>query len=79
MALDFAVLWGLGLLVTIWRLVQGKSVGWSDWFRMRKTGIELGPIDVFPAVTPQMQREATLFTAGFAILVCVAAGLALFR
>ena len=37
----------------------------------------LGPIDVFPAITPQMQKEALLFTLGFIILVSVAVGLAL--
>jgi hypothetical protein len=79
MSLVFVALFCSGIVISISRLVRGKSLGWSDWFLMRRRGIELGPIDVFPQVTPQMQRETRLFTVGLAVLVCVAAAAALAR
>jgi hypothetical protein len=77
--LTFVALFCFGLGLSVWRLVRGKGLGWSDWLRMRQTGIELGPIDVFPQVTPRMEKEARLFTLGLVILVCVAAGVAVVR
>jgi len=44
----------------------------TDWLQMWKLGIQLGPIDVFPPVTPKMQREAKLFTAALFTLACLA-------
>jgi len=77
MGLTFVCLWCYYLGFAIWNAVRGKPVGWSEWFRMRRTGIELGPIDVFPTITPQMQKESLLFTIGFIVLVSVAVGIAL--
>lgn len=77
MGLMFVCLWCFYVGFAIWNAVRGKPVGWSEWFRMRKTGIELGPIDVFPAITPQMQKEALLFTVGFIVLVLAAVGFAI--
>lgn len=79
MSLVFVALFCSGIAISISRLVRGKSLGWSDWFSMRRKGIELGPIDVFPVVTPQMQKEARFFTIALAILVCIAAAAALAR
>jgi hypothetical protein len=79
MSLTFAVLFCFGVGLSIWRLIKGKGLGWSDWFRMRQRGIELGPIDVFPQITPRMQKEIRLFTFGLIILACLAAALAMVR
>ena len=79
MGLTFLALWCFGVAFAIWRALHGKSLGWSDWFQMRKKGIELGPIDVFPPITSQMRTESLAFTLGFLVLVCVAAGSALVR
>ncbi|MFZ0815763.1 MAG: hypothetical protein WAM78_09605 [Candidatus Sulfotelmatobacter sp.] len=77
MGLTFLVLWCFGIGFAVWRALRGESLGWSDWFQARRRGIELGTIDVFPSITPQMRRETLVFTVGFSILVCIAAGLAL--
>ena len=79
MTLAFLALWCFGVGFAIWQALRGKSVGWSEWFQTRKKGIELGPIDVFPPITPRMRREALVFTVGFLVLVLVAAGAALIR
>ncbi len=79
MGLSFLAMWCIGVGAAIWQAFRGKSLGWSEWFQMRKKAIELGPIDVFPPITPRMRREALMFTVGFLILVFVAAGAALIR
>jgi hypothetical protein len=79
MGLLFLSLWCYGVGAAIWQTLRGKSLGWSDWFQSRRRAIELGPIDVFPSITPQMRKEALVFTVGFVILVCLAAGFALIR
>lgn len=77
MGLMFLALWCLGIGLAIRNAIRGKPSGWSDWFRMRRAGIELGPLNVLPSTTPQMRRERLLFTIGFAILVFVAVSVAL--
>jgi hypothetical protein len=77
MGLTFLALWCFGVGVAIWRAFRGKSLGWSEWFQMRKRGMELGPIDVSPSITPQMRKETLVFTVVFSVLVSVAAGFAL--
>ncbi len=77
MGLLFATFWCFGVGVAIWQALRGKSLGWSDWFQSRRTAIQLGPIDMFPPITPQMRKEALAFTIAFLILVCLAAGFAL--
>jgi len=77
MVLSFLALWCFGIGSAIWQALRGKSSGWSDWFQSRRRAIELGPVDVFPSVTPQMRREALMFTVGFFVLVFVAAEAAL--
>jgi hypothetical protein len=79
MELLFLVLWCFGVGVAIWQALRGKSLGWSDWFQSRRRAIELGPIDVFPAITPQMRKEARAFTVGFVLLICLAASFAIIR
>jgi hypothetical protein len=75
----FLALWCIGIAVAVWQALRKKSFGWSEWFQSRRRAIELGPIEVFPPITPQMRKEALAFTIGFLILVCVAAGSAFIR
>jgi hypothetical protein len=77
--LTFVGLWCIGVGFAIWNGIKGRASGWSNWFRMRKAGIELGPISVVPSVTPQMQRERLLFTVGLLILVSISLTVALVR
>jgi hypothetical protein len=79
MGVMFLTFWCVGIAVGIWQAVRKKSLGWSDWFQLRRKGIELGEINVFPPITPQMQREATVFTIGFLVLLCIAASFAFIR
>jgi len=77
MGLLFLAYWCFGIALSIWQALRGKSVGWTDWLQSRRRAIELGPLDVFPSVTPQMQREASMFTAGLFVLFFVAVAAAL--
>jgi hypothetical protein len=79
MGICFVALWCFGVGFAIWRTLTGKSVGWSEWFQMRKKGIDLGPIEVFPSITEQMRKEAIIFTVGLCVLVSFAAVVALVR
>src|SRR5712691_12684070 len=76
MGLIFFAAWCLGLILAIMQLFKGQLL---DWFRMWKVGVQLGPIDVFPPITPKMQREAKLFTAALLTLACLAATASLLR
>jgi|SRR5882724_3775393 len=63
---------GLGLVYAVIQLIRRRSTGWGDWFEMWKRGVALGPIAVYPPITPAMQRESAIFTASFCVLVAVA-------
>jgi len=76
MGLIFFAAFGFGLILAIVQLFKGQLF---DWFRMWKVSVQLGPIDVFPPVTPRMQREAKLFTAVLLALACLAATASLLR
>ena len=65
----FFAVWGFRLIVFVRQLFKKQL---TDWLQMWKLGIQLGPIDVFPPVTPKMQREAKLFTAALFTLACLA-------
>ena len=65
----FFCAWGIGLIVFVWQLFKGRSL---DWLQAWKVGAQLGPIDVFPPITPKMQREARLATLVFLTLACIA-------
>jgi|SRR5580658_2151370 hypothetical protein len=56
----------VGLILTAKQLIKGELF---DWVRMWRAGHQLGPIDVFPPITPKMQRETTLFTIVFVALL----------
>ena len=62
--------WGLGVILFVWQLFKGQTF---DWFNMWKQAAPLGPIDVFPPMTPRMRREARIFTVAFLTLASVAA------
>jgi hypothetical protein len=71
MTLLFLGAWGFGVLYSVIQLFRGRFEGWSDWLRRRRLGIELGPIAVYPPMTPAMRREANAFTVGFFLIVAV--------
>lgn len=56
--------------------IQGRSL---DWLRLWRRSVELGPIDVYPTITPVMQRESRAFTVAFSCLVTIVIIAALFR
>jgi hypothetical protein len=70
MGVIFFSAWGFGLILAVRQLFKGQLF---DWFRVWKTSVQLGPIDVFPPITPKMQREAKLFTATLLTLAGIAA------
>jgi hypothetical protein len=76
MGLIFFAAWGVGLVLAIWQLFRGELF---NWWRMLKASNELGPIAVFPTVTPRMQKEANVFTIALLTLAIVAAVASLFR
>ena len=76
MGLIFFAAWGLGLILAIRQLIKGELF---SWWRMWKVSSELGPVDVFPLVTPKMQREARFFTIALLSLVLVSVAAALFH
>lgn len=59
--------WVAGLILAVVQLVRGRGLG--DWFKIWRTSAELGEINVYPQVTPKMQREAFFFTIIFGGLV----------
>jgi hypothetical protein len=71
MTVLFLAIWGFGVLYAVVQLFRGRFEGWSDWLRRRKLGIELGPIAVYPPITPAMRREANVFTIGFFVIVVI--------
>ena len=71
LGLLFILAWVIGLVVTIVQAIRGQLF---DWFRSWRRGILLGPIDVYPPITPAMQKESRAFTIGFCVLVIVAIG-----
>jgi hypothetical protein len=71
--LVFVGAFGLGIIYLAIQLVRGRAGAiWSDWFRIYKNGMELGPIAVFPGVTPRMRRERRAFAIAFYVLVALA-------
>jgi hypothetical protein len=68
--------WGVGLILAVRQFVKGELF---NWFRIWKVSAELGPIDVFPPVTPKMQREARFFTVALFSLAVISVIAALFH
>lgn len=76
MGLIFFAAFAFGLILTAVQLFRGQLF---DWFREWKVSVQLGPIDVFPFVTPKMRREANVITVIFLLLACLAGIASLFR
>jgi len=76
MGLIFFAAWGVGLILAIRQLIRGELF---NWWRMWKVSTELGPIHVFPPVTPKMQREARFFTIALLSLALISVVAALFH
>ncbi|HKB98756.1 MAG TPA: hypothetical protein VKD23_08220 [Terriglobales bacterium] len=70
MGLIFCVAWCSGLVIFIWQLFKRQV---PNWFAMWRAGVELGPIEMIPSVTPKMQREALFFTVSLLTLAAFAA------
>jgi hypothetical protein len=66
--LIFAGAFVSGLVQTVKQIIKGELF---DWVRVWRTGVELGPMDVCPAVTPKMQKEARIFTTALLVLISV--------
>ena len=75
MGLVFCSTWILGALLFIVRLIRGRAL---DYLGLWRRGIELGPINIYPPITPTMQKEARNFTLVFCILVAVTICVGLF-
>ena len=67
--LSFTTAFGFGVVCLIVQLIRGRAIGFTDWFQMRKRQVELGPIDVYPAVTPRMSKESKVFTMIYCLLI----------
>lgn len=67
----FFVTFASGLVLSIRQLIRRGPFDW--WWQMGKVSAELGPIAVFPPVTPKMRKEANIFTATLLFLVALAA------
>jgi hypothetical protein len=76
MGLLFAFAWVLGLILAVVQTIRGTLF---DWFRFWKQGILLGPVDVYPPITPAMEKESRAFTIGFCVLVSIALGNAIYH
>jgi hypothetical protein len=72
----FIGLWVGGIVLAIVQVIQGTSV---DWFQFWRRGVDLGPINVYPQVTPAMEKEARRFTLMFCAMVGVAICAAIYR
>jgi hypothetical protein len=76
MGLVFAACWIVGIVLFAVQAIRGNAL---DWFQIRKRGIALGPIAVYPPITPQMERESRLFVLGLTALVAVVFAAAILR
>jgi len=65
----FLSAWVAGLILGVIHLVQGR--GFSEWLQMWRKGAVLGEVNVYPPITPKMQREAILFTIILGALLCI--------
>jgi len=76
MGLIFCVAWCSGLVILVWQLWKRQV---PDWFAMWRAGLELGPLEMVPSVTPKMQREALAFTVALLALAALASVVAVLR
>lgn len=76
LAVTFAIGFFAGVVITSIQTARGELL---NWWRMWRAGAELGEVNVFPTVTPTMEKEARLFTLVLSCLTCVAVIAALLR
>lgn len=67
--LVFCGAWVFGLFYSIVLLIRGEFL---KWLRLWRESAQLGPLNVYPTITPAMRKEAATFTTAFIILVGVA-------
>ncbi len=76
--LAFIFAWVFGLIYAAVQLFRGR---WKQlffgWFRMYRQGMELGPIEVYPAITPRMRNERLGFTIVYFFLIGLTSAVAL--
>jgi hypothetical protein len=74
MGLVFWIAFAFGLVHAMLQLKRGELF---SSFRMWRTGVELGPISVYPPKTPTMLKEAKAFMMAYIALVVLAVGIAI--
>jgi hypothetical protein len=72
----FWAAWLSGLGIFIWQVFKRRV---PNYFAMWRAGVDLGPIEMFPPVTPKMQREALFFTVALFTLAIIASTVAVLR
>jgi len=76
MGLIFCAASCLGLVLVVWQLFKRHL---PNWFEMWRAGVQLGLVDMFPPITPKMQREGLFFTVALLTLATIAAVAAVLR
>jgi hypothetical protein len=72
----FVCAWVTGAILSIWQLYKGQTF---NWFQALKVSAQMGPVDVFPPITPKMRREARICTVVLLTLAGIAALASLLR
>lgn len=72
----FWLAWLSGLGILVWQLFKRRL---PSYFAVWRAGVELGPVEMFPPVTPRMAREALIFTVVLFALAVIASTVAIFR
>lgn len=75
--LSFIATFGFGVIYFIVQLIRGRAIGFIDWFHTRKRQIELGPINVHPAVTTRISKETKIFTLIYGLLIAATLGVSI--
>ncbi len=70
--ISFTSAFMFGIIYSVVQIFRGRGKElFTDWFKMYRQGIELGPIDVSPTITPRMGRESIAFTAIYCSLIAL--------
>jgi hypothetical protein len=64
----FYCAFSFGVIFSVWQLVRGQM----HWRKIFGRAEDISPIDVSPSITPNMRREADIFTVALLALACVA-------
>ena len=68
LVLAFALAFLFGFTSFIVQLVRGKS--FNSWKTWRNSNV-LGPVSVYPSITPQMEKEAKVYSIAFCGLLLI--------